>query len=73
MHSQSGFEPGVKIFHNIQKTYLQGVDPDLIRKISEYLKKVKQPKEDDIDKEDDDNNDEEQIRGMIKLADIGPV
>ena len=46
-----------------QKTYLERDDPDLIRKISEYLNLVKQPKEDKRDRDDDDDNNEEvQIR-----------
>ena len=45
-----------------QKTYLERDDPDLIRKISEYLNLVKQPKEDKRDRDDYDNNEEVQIR-----------
>ena len=60
-----------------QKTYLERDDPDLIEKISDYLKRVKQPKG------DDGNNDDEQIEnnvvvtdpaiGLIELADMGHV
>ena len=61
-----------------QTTYLDRDDPDVFRKISEYLNWVKQPKEDRIDNDGDselvqneDNVVEE--NGIIELADMGPV
>ena len=67
-----------------QKTYLERDDPDLVEKISEYLKKVKQPKGDREDNGgDDDNNHEEQMEDnvvvlgadndMTELIEVGPV
>ena len=61
-----------------QTTYLDRDDPDVFRKISEYLHWVKQPKGDRIDNDGDselvqneDNVVEE--NGIIELADMGPM
>ena len=57
-----------------QKTYLERDDPNLIEKISDYLKMVEHPKEEQKGEDEENNNEEDQIgNGMIELADMGPV
>ena len=54
-----------------QKTYMERDDPDLIRKICEYLAWIKQPKGDRRD--NDDVNDGDNEEELIELMDNGPV
>ena len=57
-----------------QKTYLERDDPNLVGKISDYLKMVKQRREDQKGEDEVNKNEEEQIgNAMVELADIGPV